>query len=571
PPAGWQGRVVATVPSTDVRPDDPGHTYHVLDDGTGVATTQPSKLPPDVAQDAGAKAGKTGSKTDPALLATVTDSFIAVGGTPVPLAITPTGTVTAAGGAVPATSDSAKPKQESDELEQKVKKFLEAKTDPERQSLLVAIRKRMKVLRDEMEKARGEKEPITQLRVSFEKHIGAKAFAGDAGFKGADAAVSMMASSALRMVVNSRGPLVAAGEGIDVVLKKLEADPDLKKEIQGIGHITTKGFAGSAGLAFDKVTDALLNGSVTEKAVHLINFGDEFLKKNLIARTTDVLNQVKANLAQLGSPTDIEAKIQAVHDAKLNPVPNPKAQEKREKEASKGLFSEQEFQDVVNDNGPMDFKTPSVPLEALDRSALFNLARQKGVTVSREMTNEELLAEIETAAADPARAAAVASGDKSKKIEPTSNADQMVGHETGLTREAMPYVEGIRANMVNPDHDWIKNAVDANMPLKAGISGTTHRFLGVGELLGCKDRPGMRLAMLGHLQAIEAHSFWEICNAVGMGPAIGKYVPFEPVSDSAMEQAARETLHADNAFAKVATGEKDRASQVKRLLGTDKE
>ncbi|MBP47207.1 MAG: hypothetical protein CMH53_04655 [Myxococcales bacterium] len=47
PPGGWQGRVVQRVPSESVRPDDPGHTYHVLDDGDVVSTSKPRSLSAD--------------------------------------------------------------------------------------------------------------------------------------------------------------------------------------------------------------------------------------------------------------------------------------------------------------------------------------------------------------------------------------------------------------------------------------------------------------------------------------------------------------------------------------------
>jgi len=40
-PANFRGRIEATVPSG---PDDPGHSYHVLDDGTGVAESTPKRL-----------------------------------------------------------------------------------------------------------------------------------------------------------------------------------------------------------------------------------------------------------------------------------------------------------------------------------------------------------------------------------------------------------------------------------------------------------------------------------------------------------------------------------------------
>ncbi len=46
PPAGWRGNVLKAVPSTDVAADDPGHTYHLLKDGSGVATSEENKLAP---------------------------------------------------------------------------------------------------------------------------------------------------------------------------------------------------------------------------------------------------------------------------------------------------------------------------------------------------------------------------------------------------------------------------------------------------------------------------------------------------------------------------------------------
>ncbi len=217
----------------------------------------------------------------------------------------------------------------------------------------------------------------------------------------------------------------------------------------------------------------------------------------------------------------------------------------------------------------MDAKTPKTVLQALDRAALFRHAKQVEAPVTKEMTNDEL---IETIMATPEKTKDKAGMNIEKPADGMANANMTVmADQPGLTKKHMPYLEGIRANMVNPEHKWIMDATAAEMPLKAGISGTTHRFLGLGELLGVADKARMRLAMLGHLQAIEAHSFWEICDATSLGPSAGKYIPFLPVSNSAMEWAARQTLHADQKFAKAATGEQDRASQVKRLLGTDKE
>ncbi len=40
-PAGWRERVVRSVPSETVNADDPGHTYHILDDGSVVSESRP--------------------------------------------------------------------------------------------------------------------------------------------------------------------------------------------------------------------------------------------------------------------------------------------------------------------------------------------------------------------------------------------------------------------------------------------------------------------------------------------------------------------------------------------------
>jgi hypothetical protein len=250
--------------------------------------------------------------------------------------------------------------------------------------------------------------------------------------------------------------------------------------------------------------------------VHLINFGDEFVKGHLISKTTAVLKQVKDNLKNLGSPTDIDAKIEAVRVTKR--ITDAKKQEQAEKEAKKGLFSDSAFTEKVNGqkdaNGepvPMDFKTPEVPLEALDQKALYRLMRQKHLPISGHMTNAEMVVKLKAEAAQQAERDNQAAAKKAmaenkptpdlKGPKLTSNAALTVNPDKpGLTQEAMPYLQGIQMNMVNPNHRWIIAANEADMPLKAGISGTTHRFLGLGELLGVDDKPGMRLAMLGHLR-----------------------------------------------------------------------
>lgn len=55
-PGDWRAREIAAVPSAQVMPDDPGHVYHVLDDGDVVATTTPARVDPTAARAARAAA-----------------------------------------------------------------------------------------------------------------------------------------------------------------------------------------------------------------------------------------------------------------------------------------------------------------------------------------------------------------------------------------------------------------------------------------------------------------------------------------------------------------------------------
>jgi hypothetical protein len=67
------------------------------------------------------------------------------------------------------------------------------------------------------------------------------------------------------------------------------------------------------------------------------------------------------------------------------------------------------------------------------------------------------------------------------------------------------------------------------MPLKAGISGTTYRWMEVVELLG-GDPNLARLAAISSLQAADAHSFHEIASAAkGFGVAYNVNEPYANV------------------------------------------
>lgn len=483
-------------------------------------------------------------------------SYPAIGGTPVELKVDPaTAAVTANNAPVTSHSDSRPAKEISDGIKAHVEKYLHKDTpEAERKALVVKIRSELEALRSAMAYARGEEKPLVQIRVGFEKLIGAKIFAEAPGFTGARAAVDKMVLAALQIIAAQQQLAIPAAAGADAIVKQMMEDPKVdKKALEGqLGMPIDTGFAGAVGKSFEAITNALTKGSLTQKSQHLIHFGEHYLGKQLLREAKPVLDRIKANLTEV-QKAELDKKIKAGA---------PKIDTKAEGKASKSLMTDltppepgkDTFQKVVDKDGPMDDKTSAVPLESLDRGALFRLAKQKDVKVELHDTNDELLEKLKSAKVD----------DK-PKVEPTANAWMTADPAEGITLDK-PYMQGIDANLVLRDHPWIKGAREAEMPLKAGISGTTHRFLGLGTLLGVEDRPGMRLAMLGHLQAIEAHSLHEICDAIGMGPPAGQYLPFAPVEEASMKAAATELLTKDPANAEKLTGHTDIAKQIERLL-----
>lgn len=93
--------------------------------------------------------------------------------------------------------------------------------------------------------------------------------------------------------------------------------------------------------------------------------------------------------------------------------------------------------------------------------------------------------------------------------------------------DVLPWVIGTVANVVDPSAGFIKTGAELSMPQKAGISGTTFRFMEAAELLGGKPMES-RLAMIGALQVIDAHTIYEIASAAkGFGVEFNPQRPYE--------------------------------------------
>lgn len=91
----------------------------------------------------------------------------------------------------------------------------------------------------------------------------------------------------------------------------------------------------------------------------------------------------------------------------------------------------------------------------------------------------------------------------------------------------LPWVVGTVANVVDPSAKFIATGAEHSLPQKAGISGTTFRFMEAAQLLG-GDAAMARLAMIGALQIIDAHTVYEIASASkGFGLKIDPKRPYD--------------------------------------------
>jgi hypothetical protein len=108
-------------------------------------------------------------------------------------------------------------------------------------------------------------------------------------------------------------------------------------------------------------------------------------------------------------------------------------------------------------------------------------------------------------------------------------------------KNLIPWLQGSLINVVNEEHKWVKEARKRAMPVESAISGTTSRVLNTARAFKFKgqDFPALRLAVLGYLINIKAHSFHEIMGAAQGFPEC-QYVPgrdaYERVGPLSAEQ-----------------------------------
>jgi hypothetical protein len=354
----------------------------------------------------------------------------------------------------------------------------------------------------EQDRARAGKDPVLQAkRESFERAI----------------ALAILKEGPIRQAIDTElGRLCA--KAYDYILKTRATEQERQKAIGSLGTDVAKGYGGAVGKNQDVVLDVLKNGNIRERMLALQNFmqvigGD--------ALSVSGRANLEAMVASGGASADRQH--YSAEDAKklVDRVLQYELDERDStKRDTKGLFNpnseersgiHEEFAAAKRQD--IDTKLPPLIAEKVSKHLAKTVAADgAGLTAKGE---DNPLARTTITVRE-----AIAQG--------LQLSDREIQAAGGLDAQ-LNWVVGKRANIVNPSAPFVAEAKEASMPLKAGVSGTTYRWMEIVDLLG-GDPNLARLAAIASLQAADAHSFHEIASAAqGFGIAYDIHHPYANV------------------------------------------
>ncbi|HNN94045.1 MAG TPA: hypothetical protein PKI03_17330 [Pseudomonadota bacterium] len=315
----------------------------------------------------------------------------------------------------------------------------------------------------------------------------------------------------------------------------------LETKVGKLGMDASSGLAGAVGQDPNTMLDVLTSGNVRERAIALSKFNEMMAMDAVMPGGLERLRQTFGTDAQGGPAVQFggddlgrleaqmalfqtKAKNQAALDLLAQDPTNKDLQKQVVKDflAAKALDSQHAgFADAKGQN--MDTKLPSLPAEVV-QAAMGDRDVQAGTSLTG--TGEGSALSRTTMTIEQAQAAGI----------------QLSPRELEAAKQnggVLPWNVGTVANMVKPSADFVQDATQSAMPLKAGISGTTFRFMTGAEMLGA-DPAMARLAAMSQLIGIEAHSFHEIASAAqGFQTPTSSYdpsLPYSPASTGLSEQ-----------------------------------
>ena len=112
----------------------------------------------------------------------------------------------------------------------------------------------------------------------------------------------------------------------------------------------------------------------------------------------------------------------------------------------------------------------------------------------------------------------------------------------GISKDTLPFLEGMVANMLDEKNEWVAAARDLKMPLKAGISGTTRRWMHTAKQLA-SPLPPARLVMVAHPGAHQrAQLSRDHDGGEGLRALQGRQLPPDGASEGDRDPEVREGL-----------------------------
>jgi hypothetical protein len=263
--------------------------------------------------------------------------------------------------------------------------------------------------------------------------------------------------------------------------------------------------------------DVLKNGNIRERMLALANFGEMLAKDGLTKKGREKLED-RADGHAKGEHYDKQFNAEdaqrilerlALYDATMKPGDKPDHKALLKPIGDEKQGDHKDYADAKAQN--MDTKMPELLAEKVN--AYLKRKAKDGEGTLVDGAEKSPLARTQKTVRE-----AVAEG--------LQLSDREIAAAGGLDAP-LDWVIGLRANMVDPNAKFIAEAKAQSMPLKAGISGTTFRWMLVVDLLGGNPEIA-RLAAVASLQAADAHSYHEIATAAkGFGATYDKNKPYD--------------------------------------------
>jgi hypothetical protein len=344
--------------------------------------------------------------------------------------------------------------------------------------------------------------------------------------------------------------VVLSGLAAETKAKEQSVDDRLVELAQSCGKKLDSGFAGAIGKEYDKIEAVLKGGgNLRERCLLAYNFQDVL---GAVAPTVTVAKLGEIFARVQGKAREVELLKERAGLTKPGDKKNTKALFGSQNEVGNDAFNEgmKEFAaakrpDQVTGK-EMDDKLPAIPLAALPESDLRALARSHGISGWDKKDPGTLASELAAKRGD-ATSGRGEGNVLARSARKREESDVALSGQEGAAvsfrgEDFLPFIEGELANLVDERNAWIRRARELQMPIKAGISGTTHRFMNFAKTMGASSMPSVRLAMLGYLLPMNAHSFHEIMTAsrghAGCTYEAGHYSPLDPLTEPELSSLA---------------------------------